>query len=123
MSVIEVCVLVLTIIFGMAGIYFILVLRSIREVTEATKASLKVVNDQLPEIMQDLQVSLAKVRSTTESVQGGVQQATTVVGALSPVALTTSFLGGAKGGWELWRKIRRANASARAEQREQSSPS
>ena len=109
MGVIELCVVVLTIIFGMVGIYFLIVLHSTRQVLAETRQTLKAVNGQLPELMKDLQVSVEKLRLTTESVQGGVEQASAVMGALSPVALTTSLLGGAKGSWERWRKIRSHN--------------
>lgn len=107
----EVCALVLTIILGMLGLYFIFFLHSTRSLVEETRQTVKSLNEELPTILHDLKYSAEKLRSTTETVEGGIHEVATSIEVLtsSPLRVANAALELVKRSLEIWYKLRGEN--------------
>lgn len=113
-----ICVIIITIIFSAAGVYFILTLRlarvSIKQAGQAVKAAetaLEQINGRLPSILEDLAVTLAYTRSLTEDPAIRAKGAdAAVAGDAAPVVFSKAarFSRYVLKGYSKWRKFKRS---------------
>ncbi len=91
----EVCAIVLTIVFGMLGIYLLVVLRSVQKLTEEARISVTTLNQDLPQILADVKESVNGLKVTTEAVQDKVEHVTLSVNRItsSPVVAAAKIVG------------------------------
>jgi uncharacterized protein YoxC len=104
----EVCILVITIIFGVLGIELMLWVHSVRKLTDEAKQTIKDINTHLPGMLDDVQAVTGIVRQTTDQVGGAVNEVAVSVEELrnNPLRFVTAFLLAAKQVLELWNEIR-----------------
>lgn len=67
----QVCALVLTIIFGMVGVYFLFLLHSTRLLVEESRKTVETLNEKGPLILDELQSTVAGLHNTTDIIQSG----------------------------------------------------
>ena len=113
----EVCALVLTIIFGMLGIYLLIVVRSTQRLVDEARQSVVLLNKQLPDILADVQSSVQGIKTTTEALNNGVQQVAAGVElvARSPVTVATGAINTLRKGIEIWQRIRHKDTGSQVQ--------
>lgn len=113
----EVCALVLTIIFGMLGIYLLIVVRSAQRLVDEARQSVVLLNKQLPDILADVQSSVQGIKTTTEALNNGVQQVAAGVElvARSPVTVATGAINTLRRGIEIWQRIRHKDTGSQVQ--------
>ncbi len=104
----EVCAIVLTIIFGMLGLYLVLNLMQLRLILMEGRKTVEVLNRHWPSILDNIQVSTHGVKESAELFSLGFQQTAATLEKIagSPVqSLTKAFIY-ARVGLKIWHDIR-----------------
>ncbi|MHB1653155.1 MAG: hypothetical protein ACYCVD_11850 [Desulfitobacteriaceae bacterium] len=102
-----ICAVVLTVIFSVVGVYFVLTLHTLRRVLKNAERSVQEVNVHLPRVLEDMDASIHGMRTISDRVRGGVTQAAASLESLtqSPLITTAKVLQGFIRGIRLWRRI------------------
>lgn len=105
----EVCAIVITIFLGVLGFELALMIHSLRQLTEEAKHTLRDVNVQLPELLDNTRVVSQKVRVASERLDGKVNEAAAGMERIKGESLRSlaSILELAKDGLGLWADIRK----------------
>ena len=102
----EVCALVLTIIFGMVGLYLLLTLHSTRQLEDEARQTLHILNQKVPAILDHVEKSTQGLQSTGEIIQTGVRQvAAGLQDVKSPLVLLTQLIGIIREALAVWNHI------------------
>ncbi len=62
----QICTLILTFMLGTLGVYSLIILRSVRKLTEETRQSLIILNQDLPEILFYIKEGAQKAEQVKE---------------------------------------------------------
>lgn len=89
----QVCALVLTLIIGMAGLYFLMILHSTRLLADEARKTLEIINGKIPGILSEIENSAQELRITSGLVQTGIKEVSASIDNLrSPVKLASQLI-------------------------------
>ena len=103
-----VCAILVTVFLGIVGFELAMTAHSLRKLTEEARTSLKDVNAELPELLDNVRVISKEVRTVGECVSGKVNRAATGIEKITgePLRVLVTVLEFVKDGLRLWDDIR-----------------